>query len=357
MEAPAHPPQTPRTGESRLSQLMRGLGEISGSTTRNEALQRAARLAVEVFNAESAVITLLGDDGERFESHASPSGKAPAHPDSAPFLGIPLACHGIVRGSLYLTGTPQSSFTEDDEHLAVILTECAATTLDRLDWNSERQKLLRSHERLLRTLSHDLGNALTAIYGWGDMLVRRRDPATVPKAAYELLSATESAIGVVHDTVDLTRLEFRELAPAISAIPALEVLNNVASRAAPTARTLGIDLRQEYPEEGTRILTDRRRLEQLLVHLLLDVIEHSGQGASVRLAARNDGDQLLFLIERVEQGPRSESARRNERESGLDPDHGLALWQRIGALFGAHVTVPHGVKAMPGYRIAVGRAS
>jgi K+-sensing histidine kinase KdpD len=336
---------------------MRGLGEISASTTRPEALQRAAQLAVEVFKAESAVITLLGDDGERFESHASPSGRATTPPDSAPFLGIPLACHGIVRGSLYLTGTPQSSFGDDDEHLAVLLTGCAATTLDRLDWHAERQKLTRSHERLLTTLSHDLGNALTAIYGWGDMMVRRRDPATVPRAAYELLSATENAIGVVHDVVDLTRLEFRELSPAIAAVAASEILHNVASRAEPTARTLSIELRQDHPVEGTRILTDRRRLEQLLVHLLLDVIEHSGQGATVRLTGRIEGDQLFFVIERLEPGPSSESARRNERESGLDPDHGLALWQRIGALFGAHVTVPHGSGSLPGYRIAVGRAS
>jgi signal transduction histidine kinase len=356
MAAPAKTATPPHAGQTRLSQLMRGLGEISLCTSRKDALQRAAHLAVEVFRAESAVITLLGDDGERIESHASPTGHRTSQPDAAPFLGIPLACHGIVRGSLYLTGTSQTSFSEDDENLAILLTASAAAVLDRLDWSTERTLLARSHERLLSTLSHDLGNALTAIYGWGDMMVRRRDPAMVPPAAYELLSATENAIGLLHDAVDLTRLEFKTFAPVISAVSASEVLENVASRAESTARTLAIELRTDYPVEGTRILSDRRRLEQLLVHLLLDVIEHSGGESVVRLAGRLEADHVVFAIERIEPGPSSASAPRIAEESGLDPDRGLALWQRIGALFGAHVMVPHGGKNRPGYRIAIGRA-
>lgn len=352
MDAPVRSIPSTSASESRLSQLMRGLGEIHASTTRAEALQRAATLAVEVFQAESAVITLLGDDGERFESHASPTGRGTNPPDSAPFLGVPLACHGVVRGGLYLTGTPQSSFTDDDEHLAVLLTGTAAATLDRLDWQADRGRLVRSHDRLLATLSHDLGNALTAIYGWGDMLVRRRDPATVPRAAYELLSAAENAIGVLHDTVDLTRLEFRTLSPAMGEVEAAEIFVNVASRVDATARANGVELKSETPAPGVLIRTDRRRLEQLLVHLLVDVVEHSGTGATVRLAGSIQGMELMVLIERVEAGPSSESPRSAE-ESGLDPERGLALWQRIGALLGAAVTVPHGPRSRPGYRIAV----
>lgn len=353
METPVKSNPATKAGASRLSQLMHGVGDISACTTRREALERAAALAVEVFQAESAVITLLGDGGERFESYSSAAGAPGTPPDSAPFLGVPLAYRGVVRGSLYLTGMPQSTFTDDDEHLAVILTGCAATVLDRLDWESERDRLRTSHARLLSTLSHDLGNALTAIYGWGDMLVRRRDPLTVPRAAYELLSAAEDAIGVLHDTVDLTRLEFHELVPSTAPVDGAEIFENVASRADATARTHDIELRRDGPEGSPRVMTDRRRLEQLLVHLLLDVIEHAERGTTVRFAAQVQRDEMIFVIERLEAGPSSDAAPRNDEESGLDPDRGLALWQRIGALIGAGITVPHGPRSRPGFRVAV----
>jgi hypothetical protein len=77
----------------------------------------------------------------------------------------------------------------------------------------------------------------------------------------------------------------------------------------------------------------------------------------VRLAGQVEGDHVIFSIERIEPGPSSASARRTTQESGLDPERGLALWQRIGALFGAHVMVPQGASKRPGYRIAIGRAS
>ncbi len=353
MEAPARPPAHSRTNESRLSQLMRGLGQVSAATSRDEALQRAATLAVEVFQAESAVITLLADGGERHERYSAPSGHSTTVPDSAPFLGVPLSCHGVVRGSLYLTGTPESSFTRDDEHLAVILTGCAATVLDRLDREAERERLTRSHARLLATLSHDLGNAMTAIYGWGDLLVRRMDPATVPPAAYELMNAAEDAIGMLHDAVDLTRMEFGELVPALAAVEAVEVFENLISRSEPAAHTHGVTLRQEAAPPSLRIRTDRRRLEQLLVHLLIDLIEHSDRGTTVQVSSMTEGDRLIIAMERQEGGRSSDSARRSAEETGLDPERGLALWQRIGAHIGANVTVPHGPKHSPGYRIAV----
>lgn len=352
MEAPAKHTAPPRTDESRLSQLMRGMLQITAAATRGEALQRAAALAVEVFQADSAVITVLADGGERFESYSSPDGRTTTLPDTAPFLGVPLACHGVVRGSLYLTGTPESSFTDDDEHLAVILTGCAATVLDRLDWRAERERLERSHARLLTTLSHDLGNALTAIYGWGDILVRRRDPSTTPRAAYELLAAAEGAIGLLHDTVDLTRLEFHAMVPAISVVDSAEVFDNVVSRAAAGAQTREVTILRETESASPRIKADRRRLEQLLVHLLIDLIEQSERGARVLVSSAIEGDQLVTSLERLGQGSTSEATRRPE-EIGLDPDRGLALWQRIGAHVGASVTVPHGARSRPGYRVAL----
>lgn len=89
------------------------------------------------------------------------------------------------------------------------------------------------------------------------------------------------------------------------------------------------------------------------MHLLIDVIEHAEPGGTVRFGTSHEGEATLFVIERIEAGASGEATRRTVEASGLDPDKGLALWQRIGSLMGATVTMPHGPRSRPGYRIAV----
>ena len=64
-------------------------------------------------------------------------------------------------------------------------------------------------------VNHELRNALSAVYGWSEMLVRKRDPATVPRAAFEVLDSARHAIGLINDLLDLSRLDEDRLKPDI----------------------------------------------------------------------------------------------------------------------------------------------
>ena len=64
-------------------------------------------------------------------------------------------------------------------------------------------------------VNHELRNALAAVYGWAEMLVRKKDPATVPRAAFEVLDSAQQAIGLINDLLDLSRLDEDRLKPVI----------------------------------------------------------------------------------------------------------------------------------------------
>ena len=93
-----------------------------------------------------------------------------------------------VFGNLYLTEKlGGEAFTDEDEHIAVLLaaTTAAAVENARLHEESARlleevQQLHRTRERFFAMVNHELRNALAAVYGWAEMLVRKKDPATVP---------------------------------------------------------------------------------------------------------------------------------------------------------------------------------
>ena len=83
-------------------------------------------------------------------------------------------------------------------------------------WKRSRS-LQRSRERFFATVNHELRNALAAIYGWAEMLVRKKDPATVPRAAYEVLESAGQAVALINDLLDLSRLDEDRLKPVIRA--------------------------------------------------------------------------------------------------------------------------------------------
>jgi hypothetical protein len=50
-------------------------------------------------------------------------------------------------------------------------------------------------------------NALAVVHGWSEILVCKRDSATIPRAAFEVLDSAQYAVGLIKDLLDLSRLD------------------------------------------------------------------------------------------------------------------------------------------------------
>ena len=105
-------------------------------------------------------------------------------------------------------------FTEEDEYIAVLLASTIAAVVENARLHEESARLLeevqqlhRSRERFFAMVNHELRNSLAAVYGWAEMLVRKKDPATVPPAAFEVLDSAQQAVGLINDLLDLSRLD------------------------------------------------------------------------------------------------------------------------------------------------------
>ncbi|MEP7326193.1 MAG: GAF domain-containing protein, partial [Gemmatimonadota bacterium] len=137
--------------------------------------------------------------------HPSSFGFPPNHPEMKSFLGAPIVGRRGVFGNIYLTEKiTGEEFTEEDEGLIVLLAAQAAAAVDNARLHEESARLLeevqtlhRSRERFFAMVNHELRNALAATYGWAEMLVRKKDPATVPRAAFEVLESAEKAVALI----------------------------------------------------------------------------------------------------------------------------------------------------------------
>jgi GAF domain-containing protein len=159
-------------------------------------------------------------------SHPDSAGFPTGHPPMRSFLGVPvIGQHGVV-GNLYLTEKlGVAEFSDEDEYLAVLLAGMAGSALENARHHEESarllaevQELMRSRERFFATVNHELRNSLAAVLGWAEMLVRRKDPAGVPKAAFEVLESAETAVSLINDLLDLSRLDEDRLKPVFSTV-------------------------------------------------------------------------------------------------------------------------------------------
>jgi signal transduction histidine kinase len=382
----------PITGQERLERLVLTTFALITETSLDAVLDRVVLVAAEVIGARYAAIGVLGPDGrllERFVTHGidpelratigpPPRGHGilglvirearpirlpdlarhpdsygfpPHHPEMHSFLGVPIVGRRGAFGNLYLTeklGEPV--FSDEDEHIAVLLASVTAAAVENARLHEESARLLeevqllhRTRERFFAMVNHELRNSLAAVYGWSEMLVRKKDPATVPKAAFEVLDSAKQAVGLINDLLDLSRLDEDRLRPVIRAVEPAAMVQRAMSRVTPAAEGK-VRLQVAVPRDLPPCDTDASRVEQILVNLLGNAIQHSPAGGEVKLSVSEAGGMVDFTVENEGRGiPASEIERifdiyvtRKEGDArgvGL----GLPLSRRLARLLGGEV--------------------
>ena len=336
--------------QERLRELLGATAGLITEVTLDGVLRRVVDVAARVIGARYAAIGVVGPDGTSLEHfttsgidaelearigpaargdgmpgllmregrpirlpdlarHPDSHGFPPHHPPMQSFLGVPILGSRGVFGNLYLTEkTGGESFTEEDEDIAILLAAKTAAAVENARHHEESARLLeevhqlhRTRERFFAMVNHELRNALAAVYGWSEMLVRKRDPATVPRAAFEGLDSAQHAVTLINDLLDLSRLDEDRLRPVIRAVDPVLVARHAMSLATPAAERKQIMLQLAPDPRLPTCETDARRVEQILVNLLGNAIKHSPERSTVRLSITAHGRRVVYRVE--DQGP------------------------------------------------------
>lgn len=386
------PEQRPPTSQARLERLLEASVRMAGEHSLDRVLQLVADAARGVIGARYAALGVLAADGrtlERFvvsgmdpeamarlgalprghgilglviregkvirlpDLHAHPDsvGFPPGHPVMHSFLGAPVTGRTGVFGNLYLTEKDGAAeFTAEDEYLVQLFAAQAAAAVENARLHDESARLLeevqqlqRARERFFAMVNHELRNALAAVFGWAEMLVRKKDPATVPPAAFEVLDSAEQAVRLINDLLDLSRLDEDRLRPVIQEVDAGAAAQRALARVLPSAEKKEVDLRIDAPAQAAVTRTDANRLEQILTNLLSNAIRHTPAGSKVRLSVTTS--ERLTVFEVVDEGPgvpevdleRIFDIYLTTAEEGRGLGLGLPLSRRLARLLGGEL--------------------
>jgi signal transduction histidine kinase len=193
-------------------------------------------------------------------------------------------------------------------------------------------------------VNHELRNSLAAVYGWSEMLVRKKDPAQVPRAAFEVLDSAQQAVGLINDLLDMSRMDEDRLKPVIRPIEPGGVVRRAIGRVTPAADARNVSLEVEVEPGLPACDTDASRLEQILMNLLGNAVQHTPLGSTVRVRVEPTGRRVVFTV--VDEGPgiaASEVERifdiyASKKEEGMQGvGLGLPLSRRLARLMGGEL--------------------
>jgi signal transduction histidine kinase len=225
------------------------------------------------------------------------------------FLGVPIFGSRGVFGNLYLAEKIDGdTFTEEDEGIAILLAGKIAAAVDNARHHEESARLLaevqqlqRTRERFFAMVNHELRNALAAVYGWSEMLVRKRDPATVPRAAFEVMDSAQEAIALINDLLDLSRLDEDRLKPIIKAVDPISIATRSMRRVTPAAELKHVTLQLVSAPQLPNCETDASRVEQILINLLSNAIRYAPEESVVQVSIAVRGRRIVYRVE--DEGP------------------------------------------------------
>jgi signal transduction histidine kinase len=336
--------------QSRIERVIREVPGLMAELRLDALLQRVADLAAEVIGAKYVAVGLLAPDRRTLESfvvsgmsdatraaigklpvgrgilglviregrpirlrdlsaHPASAGFPPNHPPMKSFLGVPVASREGVIGELYLTEKiGADEFSEEDQHIAGLLAITTGSAVENTRLFAEQSRLMeevqqlhRSRERFFAMVNHELRNSLAAVFGWAEMLVRKKDPATVPRAAFEILDSAEQAVALINDLLDLSRLDEDRLQPVFRDVDSGAVARGAIQRVTPAAQERRIELRLDLPHGSPLSRTDAHRVEQILVNLLRNAVRHSPEGSRVTITIDSKDGRVVFRVE--DEGP------------------------------------------------------
>jgi signal transduction histidine kinase len=196
----------------------------------------------------------------------------------------------------------------------VLLIRAIRYAIERKQVDRERERLLereqqarsraesavQARDRVLRVVSHDLGNYLSAVKIHSVVLERTlQDPAAM-EANLERVAEIGSQVAQMQrlrqDLLDVASIEAGQLSISTGPLDPAELLESACTHVMPLAGARGIHLSVAAEADLPIIPGDRDRLLQTLGNLLGNAIKFTAAGGDVVLGAVPAGEMLEISI-------------------------------------------------------------
>ncbi len=155
----------------------------------------------------------------------------------------------------------------------------------------------QAKSQFLANMSHDLRTPLNAILGYAQLFERdRRLNGTHREGAGIIRQSGEHLLLLINDILDISRIEAGKLTVQSAAVELPALIGGVVEMVRPRAREGQLHFHCQVDDDLPRVvLSDEKRLRQLLLNLLGNAVRYTDKG-EVRLVVGCREGKLLFQV-------------------------------------------------------------
>jgi signal transduction histidine kinase len=221
---------------------------------------------------------------------------------------------------------------------------------------AQLERATESRTRLMRGVSHDLKNPLSAIDGHASLLEDGIKGPLNPgqrESVVRIRRSVRALLGLITDLLELSKAEAGHLSVKPRPTNVADVVRGAADEHRDAAEAAGHELRTEIGERLPTINTDPDRVRQVLGNLLSNAVKYTPSGGQIvlRVEERAGNGRLSIgrctAIDVIDSGPGIPAEKLEEifeefsrLETGTTPGTGLGLTiaRRISRLLGGDIS-------------------
>ena len=166
---------------------------------------------------------------------------------------------------------------------------------------AELERAMTARSRFYASMSHELRTPINAVLGYSTLLLeniygslnekQREGIERTQKAARHLLE-------LVNDVLDLSKIEAGKIDLRLQPVSVVSLVDDLFVTVRPLADQFGSELALEQKDDGIRIVSDPRRVRQILLNLLSNAIKFgNAKPVCVRIQARGDGGVVIEVVD------------------------------------------------------------
>ena len=162
----------------------------------------------------------------------------------------------------------------------------------------ELSELEDSRRNFVAAVSHELRSPMTCMRGYVEaMLDGTIPPEQLPKYLHVVLDETNRLSALVHDLLDLSRLESGKIPLQIAPFDANETIRRILITFEPRIDKKNVDVDVRFDDEHQWVSGDVSRINQVISNFVDNALKFMDEGGTLTLGTHREGKAVRFFVQ------------------------------------------------------------